>query len=109
MFGNTSTSTSGGGLFGNTSSSTGGLFGNKPATGGLFSSSSTTNNTATPANNQVKYARIMHELDKTKIQNAQQASLIQCAKACSQPTLFGDERDQIMAKSNIGMVIEIHS
>jgi len=93
LFGNTSTSTSGGGLFGNTSSSTGGLFGNKPATGGLFSSSSTTNNTATPANNQ----------------NAQQASLIQCAKACSQPTLFGDERDQIMAKLNIGMVFEIHS
>jgi len=85
LFGNTSTSTSGGGLFGNTSSSTGGLFGNKPATGGLFSSSSTTNNTAAPANNQ----------------NAQQASLIQCAKACSQPTLFGDERDQIMAKLNI--------
>jgi len=86
LFGNTSSSTSGGGLFGNTSSSTGGLFGNKPASGGLFSNSSTTtNNTATPANNQ----------------NAQQASLIQCAKACSQPTLFGDERDQIMAKLNI--------
>ena len=50
--------------------------------------------------------KIFKEL--TKNQNAQQASLIQCAKACSQPTLFGDERDQIMAKLNIGMVFEIH-
>lgn len=66
LFGNTSTAPSGGGLFGNTSSSTGGLFGNKPATGGLFNSSSTTNNTATPANNQVKIDS-RQELDKAII------------------------------------------
>ena len=74
MFGNTSTSTSGGGLFGNTSSSTGGLFGNKPASGGLFSNSSTTtNNTATPANNQVR-VNVYQNLQRTDKKSERTAS-----------------------------------
>jgi len=98
LFGNTSTTTStaSGGLFGNTSSS-GGLFGNtaaKPAgtTGGLFGNSTTSggglfgNTSAT---------------SQTNNQPAPQNTLLQCANACSQPQLFGDERDQILAKFNV--------
>ena len=40
-----------------------------------------------------------------KFQNAHPNSiLIQCAKACSQPAWFNDERDQILAKLNVGKV-----
>merc|ERR1711935_327068 len=89
VFGNTSANTGGGGLFGNASkpATGGGLFGNASTAptgggGGLFGNSATNTNQAA-ANQQP--------------QNA----LLQCANACSQPSLFGDERDQLLAKFNV--------
>jgi len=94
LFGNTTTSSSSGGLFGNTSN-TGGtsLFGNTSSNtgGGLFGNSSTTNSGGlfgnTTQNNQAA---------PQPTNNA----LLVTARALTQPQLFGDERDQIMAKFN---------
>merc|ERR1711935_391597 len=91
----------GGGLFGNTSANTGGtsLFGNasKPATGGgLFGNASS----APTGGGGGLFGNSATNTNQAANQQPQNA-LLQCANACSQPNLFGDERDQLLAKFNV--------
>jgi len=100
LFANTTTSSSatGGGLFGNTSTSNsgGGLFGNKSTTGGTGG--------GLFGNNSSSFGTSAFSNNNQNSQNQQQGQpsnqLLFTAKALSQPQLFGDERDQIIGRFN---------
>uniref|UniRef100_A0A0K0E9R1 Nup54 domain-containing protein n=1 Tax=Strongyloides stercoralis TaxID=6248 RepID=A0A0K0E9R1_STRER len=87
-------STTGGGLFGSTNTTTTSLFGSKPTTGGLFGSTGIVSNTPTTTN----------LLNQTINKPSTVQDLIQgaeaLAKSVSGPELYGDKRDEIVAKLN---------
>ncbi|CEF64643.1 Nucleoporin p54 [Strongyloides ratti] len=85
----------GGGLFGNTSTGTTSLFGSKPTTGGGLFGSTSLMSTAPTTTNLLNQTIIKPNTVHDLIQGAEAL-----AKSVSGPELYGDKRDEIVAKLN---------